>query len=181
MNWIPAELLKILKDDDIKVLHSICQHFGILENQFAVLFWMQCPQDWERSVFIPIPKKGNAKECSNYHIIVLMLARLILKSFQLSFSSMWTENFQMGFKEAEAPEITSLTFVGLWRKQEISRKKHLLLLIDYAKAFDCMDHNKFWKILKELWVPDNITCLLGNLYAVQEAAVRTWNNGLVQN
>ena len=60
---IPVELFQILKDDDLKVLHSICQH--IWKTQ-------QWPQDWKRSVFIPIPKKGNAKECSNYHTIALI-------------------------------------------------------------------------------------------------------------
>ena len=60
---IPVELFQILKDDPVKVLHSICQH--IWKTQ-------QCPQDWKRSVFIPIPKKGNAKECSNYHTIALI-------------------------------------------------------------------------------------------------------------
>ena len=100
-----------------------------------------------------------------------MLARLILKSFQLSFSSMWTENFQMhklGFEEAEAPEITSpLLDYGESKKVP---EKHLLLLIVYAKAFDCVDRNKFWKILQEPWVPDHITCLLRNSYVGQEAA-----------
>ena len=57
--------------------------------------------------------------------------------------------YKLGFKEAEKPEMKLPAFVGLWRTQE-SSKKNLLLLIDYAKAFDCMDHKKFWKILKEL-------------------------------
>ena len=60
---IPIELFQILEDDAVKVLHSICQH--IWKTQ-------QCPQDWKKSVFIPIPKKGNAKECSNYHTIALI-------------------------------------------------------------------------------------------------------------
>ena len=77
----PAELLQILTDDAVKVLHSICQQ--IWKTQ-------QWPQDWKRSVFIPIPKKGNAKECSNYHTIVLIshATRLCSKSFKLGFSSM---------------------------------------------------------------------------------------------
>ena len=60
---IPVELFQILKDDAVKVLHSICQQIWTTQ---------QCPQDWKRSVFIPIPKKGNAKECSNYHTIALI-------------------------------------------------------------------------------------------------------------
>ena len=72
---IPAEIFQILKDDAVKVLHSICQQ--IWKTQ-------QWPQDWKRSVFIPIPKKGNAKECSNYHTIVLILhaSKIMLKILQ---------------------------------------------------------------------------------------------------
>ena len=72
---IPVELFQILKDDAVKVLHSICQH--IWKTQ-------QWPQDWKRSVFIPIPKKGNAKECSNYRTIALIshTSKVMLKSLQ---------------------------------------------------------------------------------------------------
>ena len=72
---IPAELFQILKDDPVKVLHSICQQ--ILKTQ-------PWPQDWKRSVFIPIPKKGNAKECSNYHTIALIshISKVMLKILQ---------------------------------------------------------------------------------------------------
>ena len=79
---IPAELFQILKDNAMKVLHSICQ---------------QWPQDWKRSVSIPISKKSNAKECSNYHTIVLIshAVRLCSKSFNLEFNSMRTEHIQM--------------------------------------------------------------------------------------
>ena len=72
---IPAELFKILKDDAVKVLHSMCQQIWKIQ---------QGPQDWKRSVFIPIPKKGNAKECSNYHTIALILhaSKVMLKSLQ---------------------------------------------------------------------------------------------------
>ena len=77
---IPAELFQVLKDDAVKVLHSICQQ--IWKTQ-------QWPQDWKKSVFISIPKKGNAKECTNYLTIALihMLVRLFSKSFKLGFSS----------------------------------------------------------------------------------------------
>ena len=89
---IPVELFQIRKDDAVKVLHSICQQ--IWKTQ-------QWPQDWKRSVFIPIPKKGNAKECSNYHTIA--------------------------FEKAEEPEIKFPTSIGSLKKQE-SSKKHLFLL-----------------------------------------------------
>ena len=87
---------------------------------------------------------------------------------------MWTVNFQM-FKlvleKAEEPEIKLPTSAGSWEKQESSRKKIYLCFINYAKAF--VYHNKLWKILKEMGIPDHRTCLLTNLYTSQEATVRT--------
>ena len=92
------------------------------------------------------------------------------------FSNMWTVNFQM-FKlvleKAEEPEIKLPTSAGSLKRQEGSRKNIYFCFIDYAKAFDCVDHNKLWKILKEIEIPDHLTCLLRNLYAGQEATVRT--------
>ena len=88
---------------------------------------------------------------------------------------MWTVKFQM-FKlyldKAEEPETKLPTSAGSWKKQESSRKT-LFCFIDYAKAFDSADHNKLWKILKEMGIADHLTCLLRNLYAGQEATVRT--------
>ena len=79
--------------------------------------------------------------------------------------------YKLGLVKAEEPEIKLPTFVGSWRKQESSRKN--LCFIDYTKAFDCVDHNKLWKILKEMGVPSHLACLLRNLFASQETAVRT--------
>ena len=84
--------------------------------------------------------------------------------------------FKLALEKAEEPEIKLPTSAGSSKKQESSRKKHLLLLtkpFGYAKAFDCVDHNKLWKILKEMGIPDHLTCILRNLYAGQEATVRT--------
>ena len=127
---IPVELFQILKDDAVKVLHSICQQ--IWKTQ-------QWPRDWKRSVLIPIPKKGNAKECSNYHTIALIShsSRVMLKILQPAFSNMWTVNFQMlkpVLEKAEEPEIKWPTFTGSSKKQESTKKKkkkthtHLFLL-----------------------------------------------------
>ena len=89
---------------------------------------------------------------------------------------MWTTNFQM-FKlvleKAEEPEIKLPISTGSLKKQESSRKNIYFCFIDYAKAFDCVDHHKLWKILKGMGIPDHLTCLLRNLYAGQEATVRT--------
>ena len=98
---IPVELFQILKDDAVKVLHSICQQ--IWKTQ-------QWPQDWKRSVVIPIPKKGNAKECSNYHTIAL-----ISHANQSNAQNSPSMNFQMlklDLKKAEKPEIKLPTSVG---------------------------------------------------------------------
>ena len=120
---IPIELFQTLKVDVVKVLHSICQQ--IWKTQ-------QWPQDWKRSVFIPIPKKGNAKKCSNYHTVAVIshTSKVMLKILQASgFSNMWTMNFQM-FKlvlgKAEEPEIKLPTFAGSSKKQESSRKQLFL-------------------------------------------------------
>ena len=81
--------------------------------------------------------------------------------------------FKLVLEKAEEPEITLPTSAGSSKKQESSRKNIYFCFIDYAKAFDCVDHKKLWKILKKMGIPDHLTCLLRNLYAGQEAIVRT--------
>ena len=81
--------------------------------------------------------------------------------------------FKLDFKEAKEPETKLPTSAGSSKKQESSRKNIYFCFIDYVKAFDCVDHNKLWKILQETEIPNHLTCLLRNLYAGQEATVRT--------
>ena len=81
--------------------------------------------------------------------------------------------FKLVLENAKEPEFKLPTSAGSWKKQESSRKNIYFCFIDYAKAFDCVDHNKLWKILQEMGIPDHLTCLLRNLYAGQEATVRT--------
>ena len=81
--------------------------------------------------------------------------------------------FKLVLEKAEEPEIKLPTTAGSSKKQESSRKNIYFCFTDYAKAFDCVDHNKLWKILQEMGTPDHLTCLLRNLYAGQEATVRT--------
>ena len=81
--------------------------------------------------------------------------------------------FKLDLEKAEEPEIKLPTSAGSLKKQKSSIKTSISALIDYAKAFDCVDHYKLWKILKEMGIPDHLTCLLRNLYAGQEATVRT--------
>ena len=80
--------------------------------------------------------------------------------------------YKLGLEKAEEPEINLLTSLD-HRESKGTPEKNLFCFIDYAKAFDCVDHNKLWKILQEMGIPDHLTCLLRNLYASQEAAVRT--------
>ena len=99
-----------------------------------------------------------------------MLARLCSKSFNLGFNSTWAKNFQiykLDLEKAEEPEIKLRTYVGSLKKQEF-QKNICFCFIDYAKAFDCVDHNKLWKILKEMGIPDHLTGLLRNLYMVKK-------------
>ena len=81
--------------------------------------------------------------------------------------------FKLVLEKAEEPEIKLPTSAGSLKKQDSSRKNFYFCFVDYAKAFDCVDHNKLWKILQEMGIPDHLTCLLRNLYANQEATGRT--------
>ena len=126
---IPVELFQILKDDAVKVLHSTCQQIWKIQ---------QWPQDWKRSVFIPIPKKGNAKECSNYHTIVLIshATEVILKNLQArlqQFVNCELPYVQAGFRKPEEPEIKLPTCVGSSKKQESSRKASTSALLIMPK------------------------------------------------
>ena len=115
---IPAELFQILKDDALKVLHSICQQIWKTQH------W---PQDWKRSIFIPIPKRGNAKECWNYCTIVLIshASKVMLKILQARLQQYMNCEllmFKLVLEKAEEPEIKLPTSAGSWKKQESSRK-----------------------------------------------------------
>ena len=81
--------------------------------------------------------------------------------------------FKLDLEKAEEPEIKLPTSIGSLKKQGSSKKKIYFCFIDYTKAFDCVDHNKLWEILQEMGIPDHLICLLRNLYAGQEATVRT--------
>ena len=115
---IPVELFQILKDDAVQMLHSICQQ--IWKTQ-------QWPQDWKRSVFIPIPKKGNAKECSNYRTIALLshASKVMLKILQARLQQYVNHELpdvKAEFRKAGESEIKLPTSIGSQKKQENSRK-----------------------------------------------------------
>ena len=118
----------------------------------------------------------SSKERSNYRTTALIshASKVVLKIPQARLQQHENLNcqiFKLDLEKAEEPEIKFPTSAGSLKKQKSSRKTSALLT--YAKAFDCMDHNKLWKILKEMGIPDHLTCFLRNLYAGQEATVRT--------
>ena len=132
------------------------------------------------SFFIPIPKKGNAKECSNYCTIALIshASKVILKILQARLQQYMNHelpNVQAGFRKGRGTFLVRQIANIHWiiEKAKEFQKNTYFCFIDYAKAFDCVNHNKLWKILKELGIPDHLTCLLRNLYAGQETKVRT--------
>ena len=164
---IPVELFQIRKDDAVKALHSICQQIWKTK---------QWPQDWKRSVFIPIPKNGNAKECSDYctNALISHASKVMLKILHASlqqYVNCELPDVQAGFRKGSGARDQTASIHWIIRKAREFQKN--ICFIDSAKAFDCVDHNKLWKILKDLGIPDHLTCLVRNLHASQEATVRT--------
>ena len=167
---LPVELLWILKDDAVKVLHSICQQIWKTQQ------WLQ---DWKRSVFIPIPKKGNVKECSNYCCTTALISHSrkvmfkILQARLQQYVNWELPDDQAGFRKGRrtADQIANIHWII--EKAREFWKSIYFCFIDYVKAFDCVDDNKLWKILQEMGISDHLTCLLRNLYAGQEVTVRT--------
>ena len=158
---IPVELFQILEDDDVKVPHSICQQIGKTH---------QWPRDWKRSVFIPVPKKGNDKECSNYRTIALIshASKVMLKILQArlqQYVNCELPDVQAGSRKGRGTRDQIANIRWIMEKAREFQKNIYFCFIDYAKAFDSVGHNKLWKILKEMGIPDHLTCLLRNLYA----------------
>ena len=148
------------------MLHSICQK--ICNTQ-------QWSQDSKRSVFILIPKKGNAKECSNYHRTALIshaskIMLIILQARLQYYVNRNLPDVQAGFRKGRGTRDQIANICWIIEKAREFQKS--ICFIDNTKAFDCMDHNKLWKILKDMGLPKHFS-LLRNLYAGQEATVRT--------
>ena len=127
---------------------------------------------------MPITKKGNAKRCSNYHTSALIshASKVMLKILQArlqQYVSHGLPDVQAGFRKGRGTRDQIANIRWIMEKAREFQKNIYFCFIDYAKAFDCVDHNKLWEILQEMGIPDNLTCLLRNLYAGQEATVRT--------
>ena len=130
------------------------------------------------SVFIPVPKKGNAKECSNYHTIALIshANKVMLKILQArlqQYMNWELPDVQAGFRKGRGTRDQIANIHWITEKSREFQKNIYFCFTDYAKAFDCVDHNKLWKILQKMGIPDQLICLLRNLHADQEATVRT--------
>ena len=128
----------IILYDTVKVLHSVCQQ--IWKTQ-------QWPQDWKRSCFIPIPKKGNAKECSNYCTIALIwhASKVMLKILQARLQQYMNRelpNVQAGFRKCRGTSDQTANIRWINKKARGSQKSIYFCFIDYTKAFDCVNHNK---------------------------------------
>ena len=134
--------------------------------------------DCKRSVFIPIPKKGKVKAYSNYWTIAFIshtnkVMLTILQARLQQYVNWELPDVQAGLRKGRGTRDQIAKIFWITEKAREFQKKIYFCLIDYAKAFDCVDHNKLWKILQGMGIPDHLTCLLRSLYAGQEATVRT--------
>ena len=130
----------------------------------------QWPQDLKRSIFILIPKKSNAKECSNYYTIALIshTSKVMLKILKTSLQQYMDcelPDVQAGFRKSGGTRDQIANIHWIIEKAREFEKNIYLCFIDYNKVFDCVDHNKMWKILKEMGIPDHLNSLLRSLYA----------------
>ena len=128
------------------MLHSICQPLWKIQ---------QWPPVWKKSVFIPFPRKGNVKECSNYHAIALIshASKVMLKILQArlqQYVNYELPDVQAGFRKNRGTRDQIANIHWIIEKAREFQKNIYFCFIDYAKAFDCVDHNKLWKILQEM-------------------------------
>ena len=166
-NGIPVELFQILKDDAVKLLHSICQQ--IWKTQ-------QWSQDWERSVFSQSQRQAMQRMLklshSGTHLTCLQSTAQNLPSQASTYMNHELPDVQAGFRKGRGARNQIANIRCIIEKAREFQKNIYFCFIDHAKAFNCVDHNKLWKILKDLGIPDHLTCLLRNLYTGQEATVR---------
>ena len=176
---IPVELFQILKDDAVKVLHSICQQ--IWKTQ-------QWPQDWKRSVFITIQKRRQCQRMfklphSCTHLTCQQINAQNSPSQASTVCDPRTSRCSSWIQKRQRNQRSNCQNPLDHRKSKTVPEKNIYFcFIDYTKAFDYVDHNKLWKIFQERGTPDHLTCLLRNLYAGQETSqIWLWNKGLVPN
>ena len=149
---IPTELFQIIEDDAVKLLHSIWQKIWKFQH------W---PQQWKKTVFIPVPKKGNVKECSNYCTIALIshVSKVMLQVLQprlQQYMNREISDVQTEFRKRRGTRDHTVNSHWITEKAKEFYKNIYFCFIDYAKAFDCVDHNKLWKIIKKKRLPDQL-------------------------
>ena len=148
------------------MLHSICQQ--IWKTQ-------QCQQDWKRSVSSQYQRKAmpkNAQTTAQLHSHASKVMLKILQARLQQYVKHELPDVQAGFRKGRGTRDQIANICWIIKKAREFQKNIYFCFVDYAKAFDCVDHNKLWKILKEMGIPEHLTCLLRNLYAGQEATVR---------
>ena len=159
-------------------------------TQYASKTWktQQWPQGWKKVSFHSNPKEEQCQRMSNYCTTALIshTSKVMLQILQVKLQQYVNQelpDIQAGFRKGRATRDQIANICWIINKGREFWKNIYFCFVDYAKAFDCVDHNKMWKILKEMGIPDHLTCLLRNLYAGQDVPVRTWqsNNGLVPN
>ena len=165
---IPVELSQILKDDAVQVLHSVCQHIGKLSSGHRT----------GKGQFSFQSQRKAMPKCSNYCTIAVIspASKVMLKILQARLQQYVNHELsyvQDGFRKGRGTRDQIANILWIIKKARESQKNIYFCFIDYVKTFDSVDHNRLWKILQEMGIPDHLTCLLRNLYAGQEATVRT--------
>ena len=161
---IPTELFQILKDDAVKVLHSICQQIGKFSSGHRT----------GKGQFSFQSQRKSSNCCTI--TFISHASKVMLKILQARLQQYVNHKIpdvQAGFGKGRGIRDQIANICWISEKAREFQKNIYFCFIDYAKAFGCVDHNKLWKILKEMGIPDHLTCLLRNLYASQEATVRT--------
>ncbi|CAF2127266.1 unnamed protein product [Rotaria magnacalcarata] len=158
-----------LKDDSIKVLTTLCQQIWKTK---------QWPSDWKKSIFIPIPKNGTVKDCSNYRTIALIshASKIMLKIIQRrlqTFLERELPDTQAGFRKGRGTRDQIANLRWIIEKAREHQKNFYLCFLDYSKAFDCVDHTKLWSVLTKMGIPTHLIVLIKNLYSNPQATVKT--------
>ena len=168
---IPAELWKATGKEGVDIMWRLCCR--IWKEQ-------EWPKDWCRAVFVPLPKKGNLKECSNHRTISLIchaskvLLKIIIRRLKLKLDQEISEE-QAGFREGRGTRDQIVNIRNIIEKCKDHRLPLYMCFIDYSKAFDCVSHPQLWKTMRRMGFPGHIIDLISQLYEEQESAVRTSN------
>ena len=156
---ISVELFEILKDDAVKVLHSICQQIWKMQ---------QWPRDWKGQFSFQSQRKAmpkNAQTTAQFHSSHMLVMLEILQARLQQYMNHELPDVQAGFRKGRGTSDQIANICWIIEKAREFQENIYFCFIDFAKAFDCVNHDKLWKILKEMGIPDYLTCLLRNLYA----------------